>query len=318
MQGWREREWSARADSRPRATSSGDRPVGGARPLAPDWQSWRVTAPTSPIPQAEPPGTATSRRAWAHGLATTTEDGTVLDVWYPHPALGVRPDDDAPPTGLTAAETVDDLRGVHSAVVTVDIDLDSPPASTADAYLRLHLLSPGWSRPARSTSTASSASCRTWRGPRPGPCRRRRSSSEIRLRLRGGRHPVAVYGVDKFPRMTDYVVPSGVRIADADRVRLGAYLAAGTTVMHEGFVNFNAGTLGASMVEGRISQGSVVGDGSDIGGGRVDHGHAVGRWHRAGHASASGACSAPTPASASSSATTAWSRPAVTSPPARR
>ncbi|MFM8600134.1 MAG: DapH/DapD/GlmU-related protein, partial [Mycobacterium sp.] len=88
----------------------------------------------------------------------------------------------------------------------------------------------------------------------------------IRLRLRR-RGPVTVYGVDKFPRMVDYVVPTGVRIADADRVRLGAHLAPGTTVMHEGFVNFNAGTLGASMVEGRISAGVVVGDGSDVGGG---------------------------------------------------
>ena len=89
----------------------------------------------------------------------------------------------------------------------------------------------------------------------------------VRLRYRGSHVPFAVTSVDKFPRMTDYVVPAGVRIADADRVRLGAHLAEGTTVMHEGFVNYNAGTLGASMVEGRISAGVVVGDGSDIGGG---------------------------------------------------
>jgi 2,3,4,5-tetrahydropyridine-2-carboxylate N-succinyltransferase len=87
------------------------------------------------------------------------------------------------------------------------------------------------------------------------------------LRLRARYGAVTVYGVDKFPRMVDYVLPSGVRIADADRVRLGAHLAAGTTVMHEGFVNYNAGTLGTSMVEGRVSAGVVVGRDSDIGGG---------------------------------------------------
>jgi 2,3,4,5-tetrahydropyridine-2-carboxylate N-succinyltransferase len=89
--------------------------------------------------------------------------------------------------------------------------------------------------------------------------------TRAKIRSATGQH-IAVYGVDKFPRMVDYVVPSGVRIADADRVRLGAHLASGTTVMHEGFVNFNAGTLGTSMVEGRISAGVVVGNGSDIGG----------------------------------------------------
>jgi 2,3,4,5-tetrahydropyridine-2-carboxylate N-succinyltransferase len=92
---------------------------------------------------------------------------------------------------------------------------------------------------------------------------------QTRLRVRAAHRgaPLTVFGVDKFPRMVDYVLPDGVRIADADRVRLGAHLAPGTTVMHEGFVNFNAGTVGQSMVEGRISQGVVVGVGSDIGGG---------------------------------------------------
>ena len=91
-----------------------------------------------------------------------------------------------------------------------------------------------------------------------------------------------MFGVDKFPRMTDYVVPSGVRIAHADRVRLGAHLAEGTTVMHEGFCNFNAGTLGVSMVEGRISPGVLVGDGSDIGGGSSIMGTLSGGGIRAG------------------------------------
>ena len=225
-----------------------------------------MTAPTSPIPQAEPAGTAASRRAWAHGLATTTDDGTVLDVWFPQPSLGVRPDGDVPPTGLTAAETVDDLRQVHSAVVTVDIDLDSPPASTEDAYLRLHLLSHRLVRPREVALDGIFGVLPNVAWTSAGPCPVA-DFEEIRLRLRAAGRQVSVYGVDKFPRMTDYVVPSGVRIADADRVRLGAYLAPGTTVMQPGFVNFNAGTLGPCMVEGRITQGSVVGADSDIGAG---------------------------------------------------
>ncbi len=145
--------------------------------------------------------------------------------------------------------------------------LADPPTDTADAYLRLHLLShrhrSGRTRP---TSTAIFGCWPTSPGPRPARARPTGSTSCGSASAPAGRQ-LTVYGVDKFPRMIDYVVPSGVRIADADRVRLGAHLAAGTTVMHEGFVNFNAGTLGTSMVEGRISAGVVVGDGSDIGGG---------------------------------------------------
>ena len=103
-----------------------------------------------------------------------------------------------------------------------------------------------------------------------------------------------MFGVDKFPRMTDYVVPSGVRIAHADRVRLGAHLAAGTTVMHEGFCNYNAGTVGTSMVEGRISQGVFVGDGSDVGGGASIMGTLSGGGKEVSR-SARAACSARTP-----------------------
>ena len=139
-----------------------------------------------------------------------------------------------------------------------------------------------------------------------------------RLRLTEARGHVTVLGVDKFPRMTDYVLPTGVRIADADRVRLGAHLAEGTTVMHEGFVNYNAGTLGTSMVEGRISAGVVVGDGSDVGGGASIMGTLSGGGKDGHLRRTSAACSAPTPASASRSATTAWWRPAATSPPAPR
>lgn len=205
------------------------------------------------------------RTAWGHGLATATTDGAVLDTWFPAPALGPAPPADPAPAELLALEGADEDRGVVVRVVTVAIDLDEPPSDTTDAYLRLHLLS-------HRLVTPNSINLDGIFGVLPnvvwtshGPCAVEGfESTRARLRRRGG---VQVLGVDKFPRMTDYVVPSGVRIADADRVRLGAHLATGTTVMHEGFVNFNAGTLGASMVEGRISQGVVVGDGSDIGGG---------------------------------------------------
>jgi 2,3,4,5-tetrahydropyridine-2-carboxylate N-succinyltransferase len=143
--------------------------------------------------------------------------------------------------------------------------LDVPPADAADVYLRLHLLSHRLVRPHGLSLAGVFGLLANVVWTSHGPCAVEGfEATRARLRRRGS---VAVYGVDKFPRMTDYVVPTGVRIADADRVRLGAHLAAGTTVMHEGFVNFNAGTLGASMVEGRISAGVVVGNDSDIGGG---------------------------------------------------
>ena len=136
-----------------------------------------------------------------------------------------------------------------------------------DAYLRLHLLSHRLVKPhgALARRPVRGAAERRVDEPRAGRPRRARPRSACASAPPASR--CRCFSVDKFPRMTDYVVPSGVRIADADRVRLGAHLAEGTTVMHEGFVNFNAGTLGASMVEGRISAGVVVGDGSDIGGG---------------------------------------------------
>jgi 2,3,4,5-tetrahydropyridine-2,6-dicarboxylate N-succinyltransferase len=198
------------------------------------------------------------------GLATIAADGTVLDTWYPAPALGADAPDIA--TDLEPLVDTDSARGVRTVVVRTAIaSLADPPADAADAYLRLHLLSHRLIAPheANMDGVFGVLSNVVWtsQGPCPVPDF---ELTRARLRARG---PVAVYGVDKFPRMVDYVVPAGVRIADADRVRLGAHLAAGTTVMHEGFVNFNAGTLGASMVEGRISAGVVVGDGSDVGGG---------------------------------------------------
>jgi 2,3,4,5-tetrahydropyridine-2,6-dicarboxylate N-succinyltransferase len=205
-----------------------------------------------------------ARSAWGWGLATTAADGAVLDVWYPSPELG-SPQAGAADDALVQLEDIDDDRGVRQHVVRTAVDLDSPPTDPADAYLRLHLLSHRLVRPHGLDLTGVFGVLNTVAWTNWGPCavddfERTRG----RLRQRGR---VEVFGVDKFPRMTDYVVPPGVRIADADRVRLGAHLAPGTVVMHEGFVNFNAGTLGASMIEGRISAGVVVGDGSDIGGG---------------------------------------------------
>ncbi|MDQ4084925.1 MAG: 2,3,4,5-tetrahydropyridine-2,6-dicarboxylate N-succinyltransferase [Actinomycetota bacterium] len=209
--------------------------------------------------------TATPNTAWGFGLATTTDAGQVLDTWYPAPALGERTTEEAPPE-LKALEGVDEDRRVRRSVVLTEVDLAAAPSGAADAYLRLHLLSHRLLRPHQQNLDGVFGQLANVVWTSAGPCDPQ-GFEETRLRLRASGVPVQVFGLDKFPRMTDYVVPTGVRIADADRVRLGAHLAEGTTVMHEGFVNFNAGTLGKSMVEGRISAGVVVGDGSDIGGG---------------------------------------------------
>ena len=204
--------------------------------------------------------------AWGDGLATITESGRVLDVWFPAPALGRRPAGAVPPPELAALTGTDARRGSSRRAISVEIDdLAAPPADTPDAYLRLHLLSSRLVRPQGLSMTGVFGVLPNVVWTSAGPAAPE-EFERTRLRLLAD-GPVAVYGVDKFPRMVDYVVPAGVRIADADRVRLGAHLGEGTTVMHEGFVNYNAGTLGASMVEGRISAGVVVGDGSDVGGG---------------------------------------------------
>lgn len=207
--------------------------------------------------------------AHGYGLATISSSGTVLDVWYPQPQLGLGPQTlgQASPehADLSAAAGDDPARGVTQQVVFSQIKLSEPPADTADAYLRLHLLSHRLVKPNSINLVGVFAQLPNVVWTNFGPCEVANfEATRLRLRARGAVH---VYGIDKFPALTDYVVPTGVRIADSSRVRLGAYLAEGTTVMHEGFVNFNAGTLGASMVEGRISAGVVVGDGSDIGGG---------------------------------------------------
>ena len=197
------------------------------------------------------------------GLATVTAQESVLDVWFPQPAL--TPLAQAPRPNLAHLHGADPDRRVFRKIIELEIDITKPPTSTADVYLRLHLLSHRLVKPHGQSLEGIFPLLPNVVWTSFGPCLNE-NFEETRAALMQRGH-VAVYGVDKFPRMVDYVIPSGVRIADADRVRLGAYLSSGTTVMHEGFVNFNAGTLGASMVEGRISAGVVVGDGSDIGGG---------------------------------------------------
>lgn len=201
--------------------------------------------------------------AWGVGLATIAADGTTLDTFFRHLGLGK-----AVPAGTPTEtqSTTDERRGVAIVSTSLIIDTQAAPISATDVYLRLHLLSHRIVEP-RTINLDGAFGLLTnvaWTSIGPVAID---TLEDVRYNLlRQGQHLV-VHGVDKFPRMTDYVVPSGVRIADASRVRLGAHLASGTTVMHEGFCNFNAGTLGASMVEGRISAGVVVGDGSDIGGG---------------------------------------------------
>jgi 2,3,4,5-tetrahydropyridine-2-carboxylate N-succinyltransferase len=213
--------------------------------------------------------------AWGLGLATITAEGQVLDTWYPTGKLGFGTPDVKAKAGepLPVAELFDSsveagpIPGLRTTgVLTMISSLADPPKDTYDVYLRLHLLSHRMVRPHQANLDGIFGLLANVAWTSAGPCPADRVD-ELRwaLRVRGER--LAVYGIDKFPRMIDYVTPSGVRIADADRVRLGAHLASGTTVMHEGFVNYNAGTLGSSMVEGRISAGVVVGDGTDVGGG---------------------------------------------------
>jgi 2,3,4,5-tetrahydropyridine-2,6-dicarboxylate N-succinyltransferase len=205
--------------------------------------------------------------AWGYGLSTISGDGTVLDAWFPTPRLGALPtgrDPHIAPAEFSGLLGRDERRNVRVDFVTVEITLLDPPASTADAYLRLHLLSRLLVKPNNLNLDGIFALLPAVVWTNAGPVH---PEDFERLRPLLHRAGISAHGIDKFPRLLDYVTPPRVRIADASRVRLGAYLSPGTTVMHEGFVNFNAGTLGASMVEGRISQGVVVGDGADIGGG---------------------------------------------------
>jgi 2,3,4,5-tetrahydropyridine-2-carboxylate N-succinyltransferase len=206
---------------------------------------------------------STPTSAWGVGLATIGADGTTLDTFFRHLGLG-----NAVPTATPAEtqSTTDERSGVAIVPTSLVIDTQAAPTSASDVYLRLHLLSHRLVEPRTINLDGAFGLLTNVAWTSIGPVALD-TLEDVRYNLlRQGQHLV-VHGVDKFPRMTDYVVPSGVRIADASRVRLGAHLASGTTVMHEGFCNFNAGTLGASMVEGRISAGVIVGDGSDIGGG---------------------------------------------------
>ncbi|MDN3478756.1 2,3,4,5-tetrahydropyridine-2,6-dicarboxylate N-succinyltransferase [Curtobacterium sp. APC 4022] len=216
---------------------------------------------TETTPQPAPPRPT---HAWGHGLATIAADGTVLDTWFPATHLGPLPADAAVPTELTAAVGDDPRRDVRIETTTVEIVIDDAPASTPDAYLRLHLLSHLHVRPNEISLDGVFGHLPIVAWTNAGPVH---PDSLTRLRPGLQRAGIAVHAIDKFPRLLDYVVPDRVRIGDANRVRLGAHLAPGTTVMHEGFVNFNAGTLGNAMIEGRVSQGVVVGEGTDVGGG---------------------------------------------------
>ena len=211
-----------------------------------------------------------TRSAWGAGLATIAADGSVLDTWYRWLGWGEYGDDNCPAdeieSKLGLRDSVDEVRGVTIRPVRITINVDEPPSSPSDAYLRLHMLSHRLAAP-RSINMEGTFGALTnvaWTNLGPVAVE---DLDDVRLRVKLNGGVVSVHGLDKFPRMTDYVIPTGVRIADADRVRLGAHLAEGTTVMHEGFCNFNAGTLGVSMVEGRISSGVVVGNGTDVGGG---------------------------------------------------
>ncbi len=199
--------------------------------------------------------------AWGRGWATVAADGTVLDAWFPELGVG-----EPEPGGAGPPPPPDPVLRTEARSLDVRVELGSAPADAPDAYLRLHLLSHRLVRPRTLNLDGIFGVLAVVAWTDRGPCLPAALPAARRRALSGGSR-FSVLGVDRFPRMVDYVVPDGVRIADADRVRLGAHLAPGTVVMHEGFVNFNAGTLGASMVEGRISQGVVVGDGTDVGGG---------------------------------------------------
>lgn len=201
--------------------------------------------------------------AHGHGVATLS-GSTVLDVWFPAPALGALTS--TPDESLRELAKPDADRGVTREVVSLEINLADAPKDAYDAYLRLHLLSHRLVTPHGQSLDGIFGLLANVVWTSQGPCAIE-GFELTRAKLKAKFGNITIFSVDKFPRMVDYVIPSGVRIADADRVRLGAYLSSGTTVMHEGFVNFNAGTLGTSMVEGRISAGVVVGDGSDVGGG---------------------------------------------------
>ncbi|MBT8227976.1 MAG: 2,3,4,5-tetrahydropyridine-2,6-dicarboxylate N-succinyltransferase [Dactylosporangium sp.] len=254
--------------ARVRATGSANRP-GTVRTSGARIQESLETVPLAPVITA-----FFDTPAWGFGVATVTADGEVLDAWYPQDHLGLgeageaeSPDGSQPHAPQVPPAEDRPVRGLRSIPITCVIDsLAAPPADALDAYLRLHLLSARMIRPHQANLEGIFGVLTNVAWTSAGPCPPDQVE-QLRWTERAAGRRLAILGVDKFPRMIDYIVPSGVRVANGDRVRLGAHLAPGTTVMHEGFVNYNAGTLGASMIEGRISSGVVVDDGSDIGGG---------------------------------------------------
>jgi 2,3,4,5-tetrahydropyridine-2,6-dicarboxylate N-succinyltransferase len=200
--------------------------------------------------------------AAGRGIVTiSVRHRTVLEVWYSDLALGELAAD---PVVLEG--DADPERFVRFEMAQTRVELDAPPDGAADAYLRLHLLSARLVRPRELNVDGIFGQLPLTAWTDAGAVHPA-DLDEVRAHRRRAGRPLTVFGIDKFPRMTDFVTPPGVRIADASRVRLGAYLAPGTVVMHEGFVNFNAGTLGPCMVEGRITAGSVVDADTDIGAG---------------------------------------------------
>lgn len=216
--------------------------------------------------------------AWGIGLATVTDSGKTLDVWYPEPHLGSIPEGGGADllAKLSELERRDDTRRVHTSIVRATADLRDQPTSTADAYLRLHLLSHRLVQPNTINLDGIRSRLPVVAWTSVGPCKVN-DFEETRFRLRSHyRHPISLISVDKFPPMINYVLPSGVRVASGARVRLGAHLAPGTIVMHAGFVNYNAGSLGRATIEGRLAQGVVVGADTHIGGGASTMGRVVG------------------------------------------
>jgi 2,3,4,5-tetrahydropyridine-2,6-dicarboxylate N-succinyltransferase len=209
-----------------------------------------------------------TRTAWGAGFTTEASDGTTLDAWYRWLGWGEYGSDSPEDVdvALAGGDRPDKLRRVTVRPIRITIDVDVPPASAADVWLRLQLLSHRLAKPRSLNLDGVFGLLATVAWTDLGPVLAT-ELDDVRLAVVSEGRTLVVRSLDKFPPMTDYVIPEGVRIADPARVRLGAHLAAGTVVMHEGFCNFNAGTLGTAMVEGRISQGVIVGDSSDIGGG---------------------------------------------------
>jgi 2,3,4,5-tetrahydropyridine-2-carboxylate N-succinyltransferase len=208
---------------------------------------------------------SSQQTAYGFGIATQTKSGQILDCSFHTLGLGGAPANNLA-NEFKSQLGEDQTRNLNKIAVEISIDLAEKPKDATDVFLRLHLLSHRLVKPHSLNLDGIFALLSNVVWTSAGACEVE-GFEKVRRELQNKYGNLTVYSVDKFPRMIDYVIPEGVRIADGDRVRLGAYLSSGTTVMHEGFVNFNAGTMGKSMVEGRISAGVIVGDGSDIGGG---------------------------------------------------